>query len=237
MATFANPIFCALDTTDVDQAVAWATQVKDHVGGVKVGLEFFYAHVRAGYQAIAEIGAPVFLDLKLHDIPNTVAGGLRALMTLDPLPVLINVHVAGGPDMMRAAAEAVDGWTKLIGVTIMTSLSNANIADVGYDKGKDTLGHAISMSKLAQSCGLDGIVCSALDIEAIKTATSAEFLTIIPGIRPAGAETGDQKRMATPGSATKAGGDVLVVGRPITQSPDPAAAARAISAEVESSRD
>ncbi len=231
-----NPIFCALDTTDVDQAVAWARQVKPHVGGVKIGMEFFYAHGRSGYEAVAAEGAPIFLDLKLHDIPNTVAGGLRALMSLDPAPFLVNVHTAGGPDMMRAAADAVDGRSKLIGVTIMTSLNDQDIHAVGYDPAMGTDGHVVAMSKLTQECGLDGVVCSPRDIESVKAATSVDFLTIVPGIRPADTDVADQKRIATPGSAVKAGADVIVVGRAITQSPDPAAAADAIRAEVEAAR-
>lgn len=231
-----NPIFCALDTTDVDQAVAWARQVKQNVGGVKIGMEFFYANGRAGYEAVAAEGAPIFLDLKLHDIPNTVAGGLRALMTLDPVPFLVNVHTAGGPEMMRMAADAVDGRSKLIGVTILTSLNDEDIHAVGFDPDQGTDGHVASMSKLTQDCGLDGVVCSPRDIESVKAATSQKFLTIVPGIRPAQSDVADQKRIATPGAAVKAGADVIVVGRAITKSDDPAGAAAAIFAEVEAAR-
>ena len=231
-----NPIFCALDTTDVDQAVAWARQVKPHVGGVKIGMEFFYAHGRPGYEAVAAEGAPIFLDLKLHDIPNTVAGGLRALMTLDPVPFLVNVHTAGGPEMMRVAAEAVGGRSKLIGVTVLTSLNDSDIHAVGFDQAQGTDGHVVSMSKLTQDCGLDGVVCSPRDIESVKAATSEDFLTIVPGIRPAQSDVADQKRIATPGAAVQAGADVIVVGRAITKSADPAAAATAVFAEVEAAR-
>ncbi len=228
-----NPIFCALDTTDVDEAVGWARAVKPHVGGVKIGMEFFYAHGRAGYQAVASAGAPIFLDLKLHDIPNTVAGGLRALMMLDPAPAIVNIHTAGGPDMMRAAADEVNGRMKLIGVTLLTSLNDEDIHAVGFDPAKGTDGHVVAMSKLTLGCGLDGVVCSPRDIENVKQATSAEFLTIVPGIRPASSDVADQKRIATPGAAVKAGADVIVVGRAITKSADPATAVAAIRAEVE----
>lgn len=231
-----NPIFCALDTTDVDYAASLARALAGHVGGVKVGLEFFYAHGRAGYEAVAAAGLPIFLDLKLHDIPNTVAGGLRALMELDPAPAIINVHAGGGSDMMRAAADAVDGRSTLIGVTVLTSLNDDDLGEIGFTSDKDTKAHAASLAQLAMRSGLDGVVCSSLDVEMIKSATSQEFLTIVPGIRPAGADVGDQKRIATPGSATKSGADVLVIGRPITQAPAPAEAASAIFAEVEAAR-
>ncbi len=236
MPFLANPIFCALDTTDADYAAGLARALAGHVGGVKIGLEFFYAHGRAGYEAVAAAGLPIFLDLKLHDIPNTVAGGLGALMELDPVPAIINVHAGGGADMMRAAADAVAGRCKLIGVTVLTSLNNDDLCEIGFTSGKDTKAHAVSLAQLARSAGLDGVVCSSLDIESIKAATAPEFLTIVPGIRPAGADVGDQKRIATPGSATVSGADVLVVGRPITQAPSPAEAASAIFEQVEAAR-
>ncbi len=236
MTYFANPIFLPLDTSDIEQAASLARQLKDYVGGVKIGLEFFYANGRAGYEKIAATGVPVFLDLKLHDIPNQVAGSLRALMRLEPLPVMVNVHAGGGADMMRAAADAVDARTKLIGVTILTSLDNADIAEIGFDPLRDTLKHVISMAELARTCGLDGVVCSPRDIESIKAATAPDFLTIVPGIRPPGSFAGDQKRIATPGAATKAGADVLVVGRPITQSADPVQAARTVYEQVVAAR-
>jgi len=236
MHVFENPVFCALDTTSVDQAVNWTRALKGHVGGVKIGLEFFYAHGRSGYQAIAREGVPIFLDLKLHDIPNTVAGGLRALMLLDPVPAIVNVHCSGGSAMMRAAADAVDGRAKLIGVTILTSLSDADIVEAGFTADKDTADHARALAHLAQTAGLDGVVCSPHDVAGIKHATSSQFLTIVPGIRPAGTDAGDQKRIATPGSAIQAGADILVIGRAITGADDPAAAAHAITKDVETAR-
>ncbi len=236
MPFLANPIFCALDTTDMDHAAALARALVGHVGGVKIGLEFFYAHGRAGYEAVAAAGLPIFLDLKLHDIPNTVAGGLRAVMTLDPVPAIVNVHTGGGADMMRAAADAVAGRCKLIGVTVLTSLNEDDLTEIGFDSNKDTKAHASSLAQLAQSAGLDGVVCSCFDIERIKDATSHEFLTIVPGIRPAGGDVGDQKRIATPGTAISAGADMLVIGRPITQAASPADAADALFADVEVAR-
>lgn len=236
MPFLANPIFCALDTTDADHAAALARALVGQAGGVKIGLEFFYAHGRAGYEAVAAAGLPIFLDLKLHDIPNTVGGGFRSLMELDPVPALVTVHAGGGTDMMRAAADAVAGRSKVVGVTVLTSLNDADLSGIGFTSDKDTKAHAVSLAQLARNAGLDGVVCSSLDIEGIKAATSPEFLTIVPGIRPAGADVGDQKRIATPGSAIKAGADVLVVGRPITQASSPADAARTIFSEVEAAR-
>ncbi|MEM8685979.1 MAG: orotidine-5'-phosphate decarboxylase [Pseudomonadota bacterium] len=236
MPFLANPIFCALDTTDAEHAAALARALAGHVGGVKIGMEFFYAHGRPGYEAVAAAGLPIFLDLKLHDIPNTVAGGLRALMTLDPAPALINVHAGGGSDMMRAAADAVAGRSKLIAVTVLTSLNDADLDEIGFTSGHGTQAHATALAKLAQAAGLDGVVCSSLDIEAIKTATAPDFLTVVPGIRPAGADVADQKRIATPGSAIASGADVLVIGRPITQASAPAEAAASIFQEVEAAR-
>ena len=138
--------------------------------------------------------------------------------------------------MMRAAADAVAGRSKVVGVTVLTSLNNDDLGEIGFTSDKDTKAHAVSLAQLARSAGLDGVVCSSLDIESIKAATAPEFLTVVPGIRPSGADVGDQKRIATPASATKSGADVLVVGRPITQAPSPAEAASAIFAEVEAAR-
>lgn len=236
MPFLANPIFCALDTTDAEHAAALAHALAGHVGGVKIGMEFFYAHGRTGYEAVAAAGLPIFLDLKLHDIPNTVAGGLRALMMLDPAPAIINVHAGGGSAMMRAAADAVAGRSKLIAVTILTSLNDGDLDEIGFTSGQGTQAHATALAKLAQAAGLDGVVCSSLDIEAIKAATAPDFLTVVPGIRPAGADVADQKRIATPASATTSGADVLVIGRPITQASAPAEAAAAILQEVEAAR-
>jgi orotidine-5'-phosphate decarboxylase len=233
MPTFENPVFCALDTLDLRQAVDWTRTLKGLVGGVKIGMEFFYAHGHAGYEAIAREEVPIFLDLKLHDIPNTVAGGLRALMKLDPVPAIVNVHCSGGSVMMRAAADAVDGRSTLIGVTILTSLSDADIVEVGFTPDKDTADHARALAHLAQNAGLDGVVCSPHDIAGIKHATAQQFLTIVPGIRPAGSDVGDQKRVAAPGPAIKAGADILVIGRAITGAECPENAAAAIAKEVE----
>jgi orotidine-5'-phosphate decarboxylase len=219
-----NPICVALDTPDVAKAVALARAVKPHVGMMKIGMEFFYANGPAGYELVAREGVPIFLDLNLHDIPNTVAQGLTSLLKLAPAPLITNVHCSGGFDMMKAAKDAVGDKVKLIGVTILTSLSNENIWAAGFDPRK-TEEHALNLAKLAHSAGLDGVVCSPLDLRAIRQLLPRYFLTVVPGIRPADAATHDQKRVATPKTAVESGADVLVIGRAITGAADPAKAA------------
>ena len=233
MPTFDNPIFCALDTTDLEWAVALAHELRGHVAGVKLGLEFFYAHGREGYGRVAQAGLPVFLDLKLHDIPNTVAGGLRSLSDLKP--AIVNVHAGGGGAMMKAAAEAVGkGPTRLIAVTVLTSLDAGDLVDTGVaiDDGSDATGtQVLRLARLAKASGISGVVCSPHDLETIRADLGRDFLTVVPGVRPAGTEASDQKRIATPAWAMGRGADVLVIGRPITRADDPVAAADAIAAE------
>ncbi len=239
MSRYDNPIFCALDTTDLEWAVALAHELRGHVGGVKLGLEFYYAHGRDGYGRVADAGLPVFLDLKLHDIPNTVAGGLRALSALKP--AIVNVHAGGGRAMLRAAAEAVQpGNTQVIAVTILTSLDAQDLKDIGFDAaatGEPTQAHALSLARLSKSAGMAGVVCSPHDLAAIRAELGQDFLTVVPGIRPADADSGDQKRIATPSWAVMNGADIIVIGRPITRADDPVAAADAIAAECRDARD
>ena len=220
-----NPICVALDTPDLDRARALAKALGPHVGYMKIGMEFFYAHGAKGYEAVAAEGLPIFLDLKLHDIPNTVAEGMRSLMRLSPSPAIINLHASGGMAMMQAAAEAVAGRARLIAVTILTSLSNDDIWAAGFNSKLDTGAHAAVLAKLAKAAGLDGVVCSSHDLAGIRAATGPEFLTVVPGIRPAEGASHDQKRVATPKSAMAAGADILVIGRAITGAADPAVAA------------
>lgn len=227
-----NPICVALDTPDLDRARALARQLKPHIGYMKIGMELFYAHGAKGYEAVAAEGLPIFLDLKLHDIPNTVTSGMKSLMQLSPRPAIVNLHAAGGLDMMKAAADAVDGRAKLIAVTILTSLSNEDIWAVGFSEKQDTGAHAASLAKLAKAAGLDGVVCSPHDLAGIRAAAGPEFLTVVPGIRPAEGASHDQKRIATPKAARTAGADILVIGRAITGSPDPIAAAQKILGEL-----
>lgn len=227
-----NPIFCAIDTPEKARAAALARAL----GGVvnlKLGLEFFAANGPAAVREVAA-EAPLFLDLKLHDIPNTVAGAVRAAAMLEPL--LLTLHAAGGAAMMRAAAEAATQAAqgrrrmKLLGVTVLTSLDDSDLAATGQ---RGPAGEQVRrLALLARDSGLDGVVCSPHEVAMLRQACGEGFLLVVPGIRPAGAAAGDQKRVMGPRAALAAGADYLVIGRPITAAPDPAAAARAILAEI-----
>jgi orotidine-5'-phosphate decarboxylase len=228
MTTTPNPVYVALDTPDVKTALALAGAVRPHVGGLKVGLEFVSANGPEGVRAVAALGLPVFLDVKLHDIPNTVAGAVRALSGLGVS--IVNVHASGGTAMMRAAKEAAGSGVKIIAVTILTSLDDADMEIIGYSEGASM--QALRLARLAQISGLDGVVCAATDLAAIRAACGPDFLTIVPGSRPAGSDVQDQKRFMTPSAARAAGADILILGRPVTAAANPAAAARAVAAEL-----
>ena len=228
MTTTPNPVYVALDTPDVKTALALAGAVRPHVGGLKVGLEFVSANGPEGVRAVAALGLPVFLDVKLHDIPNTVAGAVRALSGLGVS--IVNVHASGGTAMMRAAKEAAGSGGKIIAVTILTSLDDADMEIIGYSEGASM--QALRLARLAQISGLDGVVCAATDLAAIRAACGPDFLTVVPGSRPAGSDVQDQKRFMTPSAARAAGADILILGRPVTAAADPAAAARAVAAEL-----
>ncbi len=225
-------ILVALDMTDVDSAKALAVTLSGHVGGIKLGKEFFTANGPAGVRAVTGAGQPVFLDLKFHDIPNTVAGALRAALALGPM--ILNVHAAGGAAMMRAAAKAVataEGTRPLlIAVTVLTSLGDDDLAEIGVPASAAE--QVLRLAKLAQASGLDGVVCSAHEITAIRAACGPDFKLVVPGIRPAWADKGDQKRVMTPAQAVALGADYLVIGRPITAAEDPVGAAQRIGAEL-----
>jgi len=229
-------IFLAIDTTDLATAGAQVTATRGAVGGLKLGLEFFTANGPAGVRAVMPGGLPLFLDLKLHDIPNTVAGAVRAVTPLRP--ALLTVHAAGGSAMLRAAADAAGEAAakagvprpRLIGVTVLTSLAEADLGAIGQQG--PVADQARRLAVLAKSCGLDGVVCSPHEIAALRAECGAGFLLVVPGIRPAWAAAGDQKRVMTPAEAARLGADYLVIGRPITAADDPAAAARRIAAEV-----
>jgi orotidine-5'-phosphate decarboxylase len=224
-----NPICLALDTPDVERARHLARTLKAHVGYMKIGMEFFYANGVAGYEAVAAEGLPIFLDLKLHDIPNTVEQGLRSLIQLKTPPAIINVHAQGGLAMMQAARRAVPAATKLIAVTVLTSLSQDDCVATGHDPELSTIDLAMTLAHLTHEAGLDGVVCSPHDLDIIRATLPRHFLTVVPGIRPEGADAQDQKRIATPKAAVAAGADVLVIGRAITGAADPVNAARAIT--------
>lgn len=226
-----NPVFVALDTPDLERALSLARAVRSHVGGLKVGLEFITACGPDGVKRVIDIGLPVFADVKFHDIPNTVAAASRVLAHLGAK--MFNIHASGGEVMMReaaAAAHAVDPNVKVLGVTVLTSIDDSLLAAVG--QMGPAAEQVIRLASLAKQSGLDGVVCSAHEIAPLRAAFGSEFLLVVPGIRPAGASLGDQRRVMTPAEAYAAGADILVVGRPITAAADPAFAAQAIAAEL-----
>lgn len=228
---FSNPVFVALDTPDLPRALELAAQLKPYVGGLKVGLEFISALGPDAVRRVAEIGLPVFADVKFHDIPNTVAGAAKAVAELGI--AIFNVHASGGEAMMRAAAEAIAPITPrplLIAVTVLTSMDETALEAVGQ-KGP-AKEQVARLAALAKKSGLDGVVCSAHELKTVREVAGPDFLTIVPGIRPAGAAIGDQKRVMTPSEAKAAGADILVIGRPITAAPDPVVAAKAIAEEL-----
>ena len=221
-------IYVALDTPDLARAKAIATRVGHHVGGIKLGLEFFMANGRAGVHEMAEIGLPIFLDLKFHDIPNTVAKAVQALRPLEP--AILTVHASGGRAMMEDAKAAAPTGTKVVAVTMLTSLDGPDLTSIGL--APDPHEQVVRLAELAKSAGVDGIVCSGAEVAAAKRAWKDGFF-VVPGVRPAnGSAIGDQKRVVTPRAALDAGASILVVGRPITQAEDPDQAARAIEATL-----
>ncbi len=225
---FANPVFCALDRPDLPAAVELARSLVGTVGGVKVGLELFTANGPCAVREVAALGLPVFLDLKLHDIPNTVAGAVRSVLPL--APTMLTVHAGGGRRMLEAAVAAARSaphrpW--LLGITVLTSLGAEDLAETGIVG--TTLDHALRMAELSLDCGLDGVVCSPLEIEGLRRRFGRELRLVVPGIRADGDAVGDQKRTMAPAEAMALGADVLVVGRPITQAPAPRFAAETLA--------
>lgn len=222
-----NPIFLALDIPRLDAAEALARKVKGHVGGLKLGLEFFNAHGHHGVHEIARIGLPIFLDLKLHDIPNTVAAAMQAIHVLEP--AIVTVHASGGRAMMEDAKAAAGEHCKVVGVTLLTSLDETDMARTGITGTPHD--HVMRLAELAEKSGLDGIVCSGQEVAGVHQQWKKGFF-IVPGLRPADSITGDQKRTVTPREARNSGASVLVIGRPISRAEDPVAAARAIEATL-----
>jgi orotidine-5'-phosphate decarboxylase len=217
----------ALDTPSRDQAVAWARALAGRVGLVKVGLELFTAAGPALVEEIAALGVPVFLDLKLHDIPNTVAGAARSVARL--APDFLTVHASGGAAMVRAAADALPD-TRITAVTVLTSMSEADLDAVGL-RGPASEA-AVRLAVLAVDAGARAVVCSPQEVAAIRAAVPADVVLVTPGVRPSGAALGDQQRVATPEQALADGADLLVIGRPITGADDITAAAAAIAASL-----
>ena len=221
-----NPVYLALDLPTLDGAVALAEKVKAHVGGFKLGLEFFCAHGHHGVHDIAHVGLPIFLDLKLHDIPNTVAGAMQAIHVLEP--AIVTVHASGGRAMMEDAKAAAATGTKVVAVTMLTSLDERDLARTGVNGNAHD--QVLRLAELAQTAGLDGIVCSGREVGAVRKQWKDGFF-VVPGLRLNGPD-GDQKRVVTPRQARDDGASVLVVGRPISRADDPVAAARAIEATL-----
>jgi len=222
-----NRVFVALDTPDMDRAKAIATRVRHHVGGIKLGLEFFMANGRHGVMEMHELGLPIFLDLKLHDIPNTVGKAIQALHGLEP--AVLTVHAAGGRSMLEDAKAAAPIGTKVVAVTMLTSLDGQDMASIGL--APDPHAQVLRLAELAQSAGVDGIVCSGAEVAAAHKTWPRGFF-VVPGVRPSDGAIGDQKRVVTPRAAVDAGASIIVVGRPITQAADPDQAARAIGATL-----
>ncbi len=224
----ASRVIVALDTTDLKRAAAWAAATAPHVALFKLGLEFFLAHGAAGVRAMA--GRPIFLDLKLHDIPNTVAGGVRAILPL--APHMLTIHAAGGAAMIAAARQAAESAGKtrpmILAVTVLTSLDAAALAATGVSDSPAA--QVLRLARLALSAGADGLVCSPQEVAMLRAALGPDARLVVPGIRPAGSAAGDQARIMTPAEAVAAGADWIVVGRPITGAGDPGEAAAAIDA-------
>lgn len=219
------PVALALDAPDLDTALAWAAAAGPHVTTMKVGLELF---LRYGHDAVRQVrdasGCALFLDLKLHDIPNTVAGAAAAVADLGP--DFLTVHASGGSAMVRAAADTLPG-TAVTAVTVLTSLSSADLATVGL---QGPLVDAVTrLARLAVDAGARALVCSPQEVAAVRAAVGPGVTLIAPGVRPAGADAGDQVRVATPEKALADGADLLVVGRPVTAAPDPGRAARELA--------
>ena len=222
-----SPIYVAIDTPDIERARTIATRTRAHIGGIKLGLEFFCAHGQHGVREMAELGLPIFLDLKLHDIPNTVAKAVQALSPIEP--AILTVHASGGRAMLEDAKAAAPIHTKVVAVTMLTSLDAADLAATGV--GGSAHDQVLRLTALAHEAGIDGIVCSGAEVAAAKAAWPRGFF-VVPGVRPANGPAGDQKRVVTPRAALDAGASILVIGRPITQADDPDTAARAIGATL-----
>jgi orotidine-5'-phosphate decarboxylase len=222
-----NPVYLALDEPRLAEAHALAERARPHIGGIKLGMEFFYAHGHHGVLDIAHLGLPIFLDIKLHDIPNTAARAMQAVGVLEP--AIVTVHASGGRAMMEDAKAAAGENCKVVAVTMLTSLDERDLDRTGVAGSPHD--HVMRLADLAREAGLDGIVCSGREVAAVHRDWKEGFL-VVPGLRPAGSAAGDQKRVVTPRQARDDGASVLVIGRPISRAADPLAAARDIEATL-----
>ena len=231
-------ILVALDTDDVKSATTLARRLKGLVGGEKIGKEFFTSLGPHGVKKVTALGMPLFLDLKFHDIPNTVAQAVRSATSLGPL--MLNVHCGGGAAMMQGAAKAARPAAKefgvtrpwVLGVTVLTSMSADDLTATGVRKGS-VQSQVLRLAALAKECKLDGVVCSPREVTAIRKHLGPKFKLVVPGIRPTWAATNDQKRTMTPSKAIACGADYLVIGRAIISAKDPLQAAQRIVDEIE----
>lgn len=228
-----NPVLIAVDTGDIQKAADLIRRTAADVGGVKLGKEFFMANGPEGVRKAAPQGVPLFLDLKLHDIPNTVAGAVTSTGQ-SCTPDLLTIHAQGGPAMIRAAREASDAFgaarPRIIAVTVLTSLDESDLELMGVAGSVED--YVVRLGRMAVDAGADGLVCSPKEIGPLRQALGASPILVVPGIRPAGSAVGDQKRVMTPREAVEAGASYIVVGRAITAADDPAAAARSVAAEA-----
>jgi orotidine-5'-phosphate decarboxylase len=224
---FRNPIFCAIDRPDVAGTVALARALADTVGGIKLGLEFFTANGPAGVRAATALGLPLFLDLKLHDIPSTVAGAVRSALALRP--AMLTLHAAGGRGMLEAAVDAAGSGQRpwLLAITVLTSLDAGDLRATGIDAAPAD--QALRLADLAISAGVDGVVCSPHEIEALRARFGRDLRLVVPGIRADGDRGSDQKRTMPAAEAVARGADVVVIGRPITRAASPRDAAMALA--------
>lgn len=228
-----NALFCALDMKTIDQAIALTKCIYDYIDGIKVGMEAFYSMGIEGYLRLQDLNIPIFLDLKLHDIPNTVNSAIKSLIPLNPF--MINVHISGGADMLREAVVAIheskDNKPKLVGVTILTSMNEFSFEEQGIKLNIQD--QVINLATLAADCGLDGVVCSPHEAGKVKSKCGKDFLTVVPGIRLEKTKSDDQKRTLTPYEAVRNGADILVVGRPLTKASDPLEVAKIIRKNID----
>ena len=225
-----NPIFCAIDTNELDRALSLITEISPNIGGIKIGLEFITSLGISGIEEIKKSNIPLFIDLKLYDIPNTVSAALKNILKFEP--EYTTVHISGGRRMLEACVEEklrAKSNTKLVGVTMLTSFNNEEIGEIGINKSVNE--NVSLLASLASSCNLDGIVCSPHEISEIKNNYDLEIIT--PGIRMDKLRTDDQKRTLSAKEALIAGADILVIGRPITQADSPSDAARSIYESIQ----
>lgn len=227
-----DKLFCAIDTSKLDDALLLADLLSGEIGTLKLGKEFFTAHGPEGVRKVAAFGHKIFLDLKYHDIPNTVAGAIRATQHIEC--EVLTVHASGGSAMLRAAVEAANDLgerpLKIVAVTVLTSLNDSDLETVGQVGVVSN--QVLRLARLAEASGLSGVVCSPWEVNALRSEMKEDFALVVPGVRPEWAGEDDQKRVMTPGEAVAAGADYLVIGRPITRAPDPVGAARRIIDEM-----